>query len=605
MAEQSRPNGTDDQNAFAHLVGRIGKPPPFSEDWFQELLKSTDGIRRRAVYYSCFVNLTAIAAPIFTLQVYDRVIFHAGLQTLKALVVGILLVLFFDFLMRKARANLFRAVSLRNDVLVGHKMFRHAMNLPLRELERRPTGQWIAFFNDLAAVRNRMGGPMAAQFIDVPFSLLFLLVIFFIATPISWIPVVSGVLFLILIWRADVSVAARVSKEQEQIVNRNGLLNELLHARTTVKSLSLALPSEARWAETQGSLIEESVLRGASYDHYQTLSYTMTQLTTVMMTSVGALAIVNQSMTMGALIAANMLGGRMIANLGQTLNYWRGYQTYVSSKKRLSNVFGIETEKVRSEVAQEAPQGLITFSDLTFRYEERAPLALEDASGSIGPGGFYVLVGANGSGKSTLMKLLRGLYYPEKGVVMIDERDIRQFTNQEIARWIGYMPQDCTLFSGTLHYNIVFGAERYDDKSILDATKYANCHHIITKFPNGYETVVGEGGSNISPGLRQKICLARLYLREPNMIFLDEPTNHLDQQGVTDLANSLKLLAAKRTVLVISHNPALLQQADYIIVMEEGHVRQIAPKDVIAKQAAERSKKAKQQQLDAPQDKSS
>ncbi len=595
-----KPNGADETNAFAHLVGRLGKPPPFSEGWFQTLLKDTDGLRRRAIYYSCFVNLTAIAAPIFTLQVYDRVIFHAGIETLKALVIGILIVIFFDFLMRKARANLFRAVSLRNDVLVGHKMFRHTMNLPLRELEKRPTGQWIAFFNDLAAVRNRMGGPMAAQFIDVPFSLMFLVVIFVVATPIAWIPVVSGLMFLILIWRADVSVAARVSKEQEQIVNRNGLLNELLHARTTVKSLSLALPSETRWAETQGSLIEESVLRGAAHDHYQTISYSMTQLTTIAMTSVGALAIVNQSMTMGALIAANMLGGRMIANLGQTLNYWRGYQTYVASKKRLSTIFGIDTEKVRSEVAQENPQGKITFSDLSFRYEENAPLALEEASGTIGPGGFYVLVGANGSGKSTLMKLLRGLYRPEKGVVMLDDRDIRQFTNQEIARWIGYMPQDATLFSGTLHSNIIFGAEQHNDEAILESTKYANCHHIITKFPAGYETPVGEGGANISPGLRQKICLARLYLRQPSLVFLDEPTNHLDQQGVIDLASSLKLLAKTKTVLVISHNPSLLQQSDYIVVMEDGHVRQIAPKDVIAKQAAAQAQ-SKKAALQAPE----
>lgn len=579
------------------------KKTPVKKDdtWFEQIMIETESPRRQAVYFSIFINFMALAVPIFTLQVYDRVIFHAGLTTLQGLSVGIFAILGFDFLMRKARGNLFRAASLHADVLVSHKLFTHVMSLPLREMENRPTGFWQTVFNDLAAIRNRMGGPMAVQFIDVPFSFFFLIAIFIIALPIAWIPVLSAILFIFLIWRADVVVGKRLEQEQKQIINRDGLLGELMHHRVTLKSLALGNAAEARWGEAQSSLIEESVTRGRINDYYQTLSHFLTQGTIVSMTIVGSIAIINQNMTLGALIATNMLGGRMIANLGQLLNYWRNFKSYGESKKRLDMVFAIDTEKSDSLLTQEKPEGRIDLSNVSFRYSNDQELVMDNLNLQIGPKGFYVVIGPNGSGKSTLLKIIRGLYSSEKGIVSIDGRDLRQFTNAELAHWIGYMPQDSTLFSGSFYSNITFGYEEATDRDVIQSAHLANCHDIITATSDGYGSAILEGGSNISPGLRQKICLARLYLRNPSIIVLDEPTNHLDQQGVSDLALNLQRMSKNRTVIVITHNVNLLSNADFVVSMEKGAVKSISkPADILrdakAKSAARQGNTTKPRQ---------
>ena len=545
--------------------------------WLWAALGDARGALRDAVLVSLFVNFLALAAPVFVLQVYDRVVFHAGLSTLKGLVIGMAAAILFDYLLRQARSRIFQSVAVNLDVVVGRALFNKILGLPLRVLEGRPAAYWQSLFRDAEMVRNVVSGPTAALATDLPFAILFLILIFVIAAPVAWVLVVFLPLFVLLAIRSGRAMRQSAVRERESTLSRDALLNELIAARATVKALALGDAMRPRWEDRHAAAIELSRERGQATDGSQVMANAMTLLTTVALTSVGALAILDQRMTIGALIAANMLGSRMIAPFTQLVGQWRMLTQVRQAVARLDGVFALASERKLAVVDLGRPTGQIRLEKVSFGYDgQRAPV-LDGIDGRIGAGGLHGVVGRNGSGKSTMLKLMAGLYTPQDGRVLLDDADVKQFTRRDLAGWVAYLPQECILFAGTIRDNIAIADPDATDEAVVAAAKQAQVHQYIIDQPDGYATAIGEAGGKLSGGLRQRIALARTFLGAPPVLLLDEPTGNLDNDAERDLARSLREMARSSTIVAVTHSPALLNACDTILVLDGGRVAMAGP----------------------------
>jgi ATP-binding cassette subfamily C protein LapB len=292
--------------------------------WLDPVLKPLRPAFREAVILALFINLLALAPPVFVLQVYDRVVFYAGLSTLQGLVVGMAVALVFDFALRQARSRLLQRVALRIDVATGRLLFDKLMALPLRELEARTTAYWQTLFRDIDVVRNAYSGTTAVLLTDLPFALIFVGFVFVVAAPIAPVLLIVLPIFVLLAWRSTSALTAAAGAERQAGFGRDAFIAEAIAGRTTVKALALDAALRPDWEDHHAATIEQSVGRGGKADGYANLGVMLTLATTVLLTTVGALAIINQELSIGALIASNMLAGRIVGPFQQLAVNWRG-----------------------------------------------------------------------------------------------------------------------------------------------------------------------------------------------------------------------------------------------------------------------------------------
>lgn len=565
--------------------------------WLKEFLEPLRATFKEVLTVSLFVNLLAVAVPVFVLQVYDRVVFHAGMTTLQGLVIGMALVIGFDFVLRQTRAKVMQNVALKLDVAVGRRLFEKIMALPLRNLESRPASYWQLLFRDVEAVRNTLSGASAILCADLPFAVLFLTVVFLIAWPVAWVLVVVFVIFVVLAWRSGKVVAAAAEEEKTKIISRDGLISEMIMGRSTIKALAMADHIRPLWEDRQAEAISQSLVRGTKTDSFVNAGHGLTMMTTVAMTTVGAVAIMNQELTIGGLIAANMLSGRLLGPLNQLVGAWRNFVSFGQSVDRLGSLFGEEEEKSESAIALERPKGRLTFEETCFRYGENTPPVVDAIKLDIAPGGVTAIMGANGSGKTTLLKLLLGLYTPVSGRVLLDGADIKQFARKDLARWMGYVPQECVLFNGTVRENIAQTHPDATDEEIIRAAKLAQAHDMLVDLPDGYGTLVGESGSLLSGGMRQRIAIARALVGDPPVIVMDEPSGSLDKDAEANLRTTLAELGRTHTIILVTHSPVLLQACANVIIMDHGRIQAAGPTrqvmEAMAKKRAEGTAAAK------------
>lgn len=540
--------------------------------WLRDVLRPLKPAFGEVLVMALFVNLLALAIPVFVLQVYDRVVFHAGLSTLQGLVVGMAVVLVFDYVLRQARTRLLQTVALQIDVAVGRLLFDKVTSLPLRILESRPGAYWQALFRDLDTVRNTASGATALLIADLPFAVLFLGLTFVIATPVAWVLLLILPLFLFVAWRSAEALSAAHRGERESVLARDGLLAELIAGRTTIKALALDRAIRPLWEDRHAEAIERAALRGAKADSYANLGTTLTLLTTVALTSVGALAIINQQLTIGALIATNMLSGRLLGPFNQLVGSWRAYAACRQAIERLGQVFRLAGERESSAIELRRPRGELTLEQVGFSYDEDGRPVLDAVSVTFPVGAVHALIGRNGSGKSTLLKLAQGLYPPASGRVLLDGADIAQFTRAELARWIGYVPQECVLFAGSVRDNVAQRLPEATDDDILAAAAAAGVHDFVIDLPDGYATDIGEAGRRLSAGQRQRLVIARALVGAPPVVLLDEPSSSLDRQAELELRDTLAALGRERTVIVVTHSPILLAACTDVLALDRGRV---------------------------------
>lgn len=521
---------------------------------------------------SLFINLLALAAPLFVMQVYDRVIFHAGLTTLQALVLGIGAVIVFDFILRQARSRVLQRVALAIDVDLGRALFAKVAGLPLQVLESRPGHSWQFLFRDLETVRNTVAGAAVIALVDLPFIVFFLGLVIWLAPPLAWVFLIVAIAFVLLgLWNGlSVGRASRI--EREATIRRDRLLNEIVLGRAVMKSAAMAGPLQELWEEGQAASIKSAIKRGRLADGSMNAGASLGVIATIALTSVGAIAILDLKMTVGTLVAANLLSSRLIAPLSQLIGSWRSLAALRDSAGRLTAILAEPDDRRASAIDLPAPSGKLQIEAASFSYDPDAAPVLNNITLRFGPGGLHAVVGPNGGGKTTLLKLAHGLYPPAKGRVLLDDGDMAQFSRDQLAAWIGYVPQDGFLFSGTVRENIARFADHVTDAEIVAAAQMAGVHGFVSDLPDGYETEVGEGGSRFSTGQRQRIAIARALIGNPPVLLLDEPTSNLDREAEEELRRHLVEIARNRTVIVVTHSPALLQASDSITVLVKGAI---------------------------------
>ncbi len=541
-------------------------------NWLWPILKPLWPQLRNLLSYSLFVNLLALATPIFVLQVYDRVVFHAGLTTLQGLTLGMVAVIAFDFMLRQARSRLMQKISLRIDVELGRRLFNKLAALPLRTLEMRSAGFWQGLFRDLEQVRNIFGGPTAVLLVDLPFVILFIGLIALIAAPLLPVLAFVTLAFLINAWWSSWAVRKATANEQSASFGRDSLVAELVAGRATVKALALSETVRPLWEERHAKVIARSLERGSLNDGFGNAGMSLTVVTTILMTIIGALAILDHQMTVGSLIAANMLSSRVVSPLNQLVGAWRGFAAYRESARRLEEAFRLPEERIQRTMELDRPKGDLTLEQVSFLFNPAGQPVLENIEFSMRPGAIHGIVGRNGSGKSTLLKLMGGLYQPASGRILLDGADMNQLSREDLARWIGYMPQDGFLFAGSIRQNILNGAPGADDAALLEITRTIGVHEDIVDLPDGYDTDIGEAGGMLSAGQRQKIALARALIGDPPVLLLDEPTSNLDRPSEERLRLALTGLSKDRNVILVTHSPILLAACTNLVVVDHGKI---------------------------------
>lgn len=549
--------------------------------WLKPFLKPLRSTFNEIIAMSAFVNILALAVPIFTLQVYDRVVGTGSISTLQGLLVGMVLIVAFDYILRQARSRIMQTIALRIDVHVGRKLFDKFLSLPLLRLEGKPSAFWLSLFRDADVVRNTLSGASAILIADLPFAIFFLILIFVIATPIAWVLLVVIPIFMFVAWRSSNVMASANMAERKTSQTRDSLVAEMINARTTIKALSLDGVMRPMWEAMQADNIETSISRGGKTDSFQNLGASLTMTTSIALTTVGAMAIINQEMTIGSLIATNMLSGRLLGPLNQLVGQWRTYSSFFQSVNRMGDLFEEESDRQESEIKIGRPKGEITLENVTFAYDEGLPNVVNNIEITFKSGGVHAMVGRNGSGKSTMLKLIQGLYRPDAGRVLIDGADIVQFSRQEMAEWMGYVPQDCILFTGNVRDNIAQRRPESTDEEILKASQDAGVHQFIIDMPDGYNTEIGEAGQRLSGGQRQRIAIARALVGDPPVVLLDEPSSNLDRQAEFELRNTLTNIGKERTVLIVTHSPILLAACDDLMALDKGRVALAGPADEI------------------------
>lgn len=538
------------------------------------------------------VNVLALAAPLFIMNVYDRVVPNGAVPSLIALSIGLGIAIFFDFLLRTARARIIDMTGKKLDIILASDIFAHVLSI---KMAQRPASVGILAnqMRDFDSVREFFTSGTVVSATDLLFALLFIAVLFTIAGPLAWIPVVILPVMIVagLILQRPLNRA--VKRLEAESSARHGVLVESLSSVETVRVAGAEARMQGRWERS----VMAAARTGEDVQFWSTMSLTLAgtaqQLASLLMIVAGVLLILEGRLSMGALIAANMLAGRVLAPIsGIASVITRATQTFTSLRS-INKLMALERERplARSYVARQVRHGSIVFDNVRFKYPNAAMNALDGVSFSIAPGERVGIIGQIGSGKTTVGRLLTGLYDPDEGCILIDGVDLRQYDPADLRRGIGFVLQDIDLIFGKLRDNIALGLPSATDKQILEAARLAGVEQFVAAHPLGYDLPIAEGGRSLSGGQKQAIGLARAVIRKPRILFLDEPTAHFDMRSEAEFLERLKLLAqGDMTILVSTHRMSLLALVDRLLVFERGHLIADGPRDqIIARlQAAQR-----------------
>jgi ATP-binding cassette subfamily C protein LapB len=552
--------------------------------WLQDILRPLKGAYQQVVWIALAINLIALFTSLFSLQVYDRVIQKGGLVTLSALVIGMIFAIALDQILRQGRGVMLRRIGVRIEVIIAKLVYQRLTRLPALVLEDRPPAFWQTMFRDIELIRATTAGGIALLLVDIPFMFITLLLLAVIAWPLVPVMLVVLLAFLFLSMRSQATLSGGSEQEKRKMMARDAVLADMTAGRMHLKFMGPTAADRTQWQQHYGSWLEESLERSAESDTYREYGQGLSTLSTVVITSIGAIAILNQNMSMGALIAANILVAKLISPLTQLVSQWRSIGQFMSSVNRLDQLFSLPLDRIDTPIAFSAPQGALKLDNVNFKYPGSDAEQLAAISGHIGPKGIYAVVGNNGSGKSTLLKILRGLYPPSEGRVLVDGVDMAQLGQKTLSYWIGYLPQQPRLLGGSVKLNIAMGAQDPTDEKILQAARLAGAFDFIVDLPHGFDTDVGEGGSRFSGGQRKRIAIAQTLINDAPILLLDEPTSDLDTVAEKSLVESLRSMGAHKTIVVVTHSPAVLQEAKGIIVMDRGRVVTAGPaKEILSK----------------------
>jgi ATP-binding cassette, subfamily B, bacterial HlyB/CyaB len=536
------------------------------------------GVLRELLLASLVINILALGLPLFSMTVFNKVVGQQALDTLTVLVIGMVVVLSFEAVLRVIRGYVAAHTGARLDALIGSEVMHHFLALPYARFEQSSTGVMGERIRQLDTVRAFFTSQLPMQVVDVGFTLVFLAVMFFIHPAMAFLtlgiaPFMIGVAVL-LHWR-QMKLIKQIFEAQAA---KAQALNESINNALTVKSLALEPEMERRWESRLATAAFASYRAGHLANVSGTLGYLLQMLASLAILSIGSVLAIQGEMTVGALIACNMLASRVLVPLRAIATGWHQVQETKEAFRRINEVMDEPAESPPG-TASPTPElkGRIQLEAVDFSFEPGQASTLRSIDLSIERGSVIGIIGPSGSGKSTLAKMMQGLYRPTGGRVTIDGTDVQHMSLQALRQQIGVVPQDNQLFAGTVRENIQLGALARDPDRVVAVAKFVGAHDFIQRLPKGYETVLGERGVGLSNGQRQLLCIARALVRNPRVLILDEATSDLDPVAEDFLLRNLQRAAKGRTIVIVTHRLAPLAIADRVALLIDGRIERVGP----------------------------
>lgn len=552
--------------------------------WFWSAIGKNKRLYLDVIFAAILINIFALSMPLFVMNVYDRVVPNQAFETLWVLAAGIGLVLISDFLLRNLRTWFVDQAAQKADRQLSARIMEHVLGM---RLEARPVsvGSFAAGLHSFESVRSFVSSAVVVALVDLPFVFLFLAIIAWIAAPMSY-PVLAGILVVLIVatvvqWRMR-ALSQEIMKVNAQ---RNASLVEGLASLESVKSFGGESDLQKRWEQTTSYLSVSASKNRFLSGFLQHTAIWAQHSVAVVVIIIGVYLIAEGNITQGGLIAAYLLSSRAMSPVSQVAGLLVQYHQAATAYRALDSIMSTPLERPpgRSWLSRPEVKGQIEFKNVVFRYPNSETDALTGISFNIKSGERVGILGRNGSGKSTLNRLMMALYQPNEGSVKIDGVDLRQFDPSELRHQIGYVPQDISLFYGSIRDNLLSAYPEATDADLLTSAQTSGLHELIDGHPLGFDLPVGERGEFLSGGQRQSVGLARAVLRKPPILLLDEPTGAMDHSSEEAVKASLSQFSKGRTLVVVTHRSSLLDLVDRLIVIDAGKIVADGPKaDVVA-----------------------
>jgi ATP-binding cassette subfamily C protein LapB len=550
-----------------------------SSHWFWSVVLQNWRLYRDSLLTALLVNLFALAMPMFSMTVYDRVVPNRAEETLWVLSVGVILMICFDMVLRIMRAYILDTASKRIDVTLSARIMERVLGLRMAD---RPAsvGSFAANLRAFESVRDFVASATITTLVDLPFVLVFFLAIVWISPWLIFPPVICIVILVIASVVVQQKMQELVEITQRAASQRNATLVESLVGIETIKFMVAESSFQRKWEQSTVFLAQNSTKLKMLSAGITNLAQMLQQLVSVTVVIVGVYLLINNQVSMGGIIAASMLAGRAMAPFGQVAGL---IMQYHHAKSGLSSVEQhMQTQPERPDDAaflhRNGFQGAIEFRNVSFSYPGQEQSVLDKVSFKIQAGEKVAFIGRVGSGKSTIQRLVLGLHQPTEGAILIDGIDVRQIDPAELRRATGFVSQDVSLFYGTLKDNIALGAPFADDQDIIAAAEIAGVTEFANRHPRGFDMLIGERGESLSGGQRQSVGIARAVLNDSPILLLDEPSSAMDHQSEDALKTRLRRFTAGKTMILVTHRTSLLELVDRLIVIDNGQIMADGPK---------------------------
>jgi subfamily B ATP-binding cassette protein HlyB/CyaB len=548
-------------------------PKTFEFSWFLPSLWRYRRPLGHVLVASLFVQLFALITPLFFQVVIDKVLLHKGLSTLIVITVGLLLIGLFDVILQYLRSYALNHTTSRIDVELGSRLFEHLMRLPLAYFETRAAGQTVARMRELETIRAFLTGQGLSSAIDLVFAIIFLSVMWLYSPMLTLIVMASIPLYLIIAFAIRPILRDKINERFNRGALSQQFLVESVVGIQTLKAAAVEPMLRNQWEEKLAAYVKTSFDAVMLSTLGQNAIQYVSKATSALVLYFGALAVINNELSVGGLVAFNMMMGQATQPILRLSQLWQDFQQVQISVERLGDILNAPVESRQlSNAALPPAKGAIKLDGIDFRYVANGPEVLKGITLDIPEGQVIGIVGPSGSGKSTLTKLVQRLYRPERGQILIDGIDISQVDTAWLRRQIGVVLQENLLFNRTIHENIALANPGLPRAHVIAAARLAGADEFITKMPLGYDTMIEERGANLSGGQRQRIAIARALVTRPRILILDEATSALDYESERIIQSNMRAITKGRTVIIIAHRLAAVRNCQRIIAIKDGSI---------------------------------